>query len=130
MTDSGVTLDTRAASGNPVLGIALCEAISQELAAAHELLLTTGQRTATERVAAFLLAISRRNARRGEDEFAIILPMTRTDIGDLLALTIETVSRVFSCLRRQKIIDLAQSRHVRIRDMEALERLARGGKDL
>ena len=60
----------------------------------------------------------------------IILPMTRTDIGDLLALTIETVSRVFSSLRRERIIDLAQSCEVRIRDMESLERLAKGGGDL
>jgi CRP/FNR family transcriptional regulator len=115
---------------NPALGVTLWEAISQELAAAHDLLLTNGQRTATERVAAFLLTISRRNARRGEDGSLIILPMTRTDIGDLLALTIETVSRVFSSLRRERIIDLAQSCEVRIRDMESLERLAKGGGDL
>jgi CRP/FNR family transcriptional regulator len=120
----------RAARANPILGIALWEAIAQELASAHELLLTAGQRTATERVAAFLLAVSRRNACRGEDELVVILPMTRTDIGDSLALTIETVSRVFTSLRRARVIDLAHRSHVRIRDMDALEQLAKGGKDL
>lgn len=120
----------RAAQQYPGLGIALWEAIAQELAAAHELLLTTGQRTATERVAAFLLTISRRNERRGEDATLIDLQMTRTDIGDLLALTIETVSRVLSRLRHQQIIGLAKSSRVHIRDIEALRNLAKGGQEL
>ena len=120
----------RAARQNPALGITLWELFAQELTCAHNLLLTIGQRTAMERVAAFLVELSRRNARRGEDARLIVLPMTRTDIGDLLALTIETVSRILSQLRRHKIIDLEQSSRVRIRDIDALMRLARGGKDL
>jgi CRP/FNR family transcriptional regulator len=120
----------RAARANPALGMTLLEVIAQELAAAHELLLTTGKRTATERVAAFLLVISRRNERRGENPALIVLPMTRTDIGDLLALTIETVSRVLSRLRHEQIIELTKSSRVHIRDLEALKDLAKGGKDL
>lgn len=114
---------------DPALGIKLYEMISHELAAAHDLLLTTGQRTATERVAAFLLAMSRRSERKGGDATTIDLPMTRSDIGDFLGLTIETVSRTFTKLRQLEIIDLAQSTQVSILDMRALERVAAGGND-
>jgi CRP-like cAMP-binding protein len=118
-----------AARQNPALGMTIWELMAQELTGAQNLLLTIGQRTATERVAAFLVELSRRNARRGENARLIALPMTRTDMGDLLGLTIETVSRILSQLRRGKIIELAQSSRVQILDVEALMRLATGGKD-
>lgn len=114
---------------DPSLGIKLYEMISQELAAAHDLLLTTGQRTAIERVAAFLLAMVNRSRRRGGDPAIIDLPMTRSDIGDFLGLTIETVSRTFTKLRHLEIIDLAQCNRVRVLDMKALERVAEGGSE-
>lgn len=112
------------------LGLRLYEAISNELAAAHDLLLTTGQRSAAERVAAFLLAMSRRAERCGQDATVIDLPMTRADIGDFLGLTIETVSRTFTKLRQQGIIDLAQSARVHLVNIVALEGLAEGGSQL
>jgi CRP/FNR family transcriptional regulator len=115
---------------DPALSLKLYEAISNELAAAHDLLLTTGQRSAAERLAAFLLAMSRRAEHNGQDPAVVDLPMTRADIGDFLGLTIETVSRTFTKLRQQRIIDLAQSAHVQLLDIEALEELAEGGGDL
>lgn len=111
---------------DPEFGFKLYEAAAQELAAAHDLLLTTGQRTAMESLAAFLLAMARRG-RRGKDGKTVIdLPMTRSDIGDFLGLTIETVSRTFTKLRQLKIIDLAQCTEVHVMDMDALEDLAQG----
>ena len=118
------------ARNDAMLGLKLYEAISNELAAAHDLLLTTGQRSAVERVAAFLLAMSRRAERNGQDASVIDLPMTRADIGDFLGLTIETVSRTFTKLRQQRLIDLAQSAHVQLLDIEALEELAEGNGGL
>jgi CRP/FNR family transcriptional regulator len=120
----------RVARHDPALGLRLYEAISLELAAAHDLLLTTGQRSAVERVATFLLAMARRSQRNGQDATVIDLPMTRADIGDFLGLTIETVSRTFTKLRQLKIIDLAQSARVRILDCGALRGLAEGDVDL
>lgn len=111
---------------DPEFGFKLYEAAAQELAAAHDLLLTTGQRTAMESLAAFLLAMARRG-RQGKDGHTIIdLPMTRSDIGDFLGLTIETVSRTFTKLRNLHIIDLAQCTQVHVLDMDALEDLAQG----
>jgi CRP-like cAMP-binding protein len=109
------------------LGLRLYEAVSEELAAAHDLLMTVSHRSAGERLAAFLLALSRRNGRRGENACEIVLPMTRTDIADFLGLTIETVSRTFTKFRIQGLIDLEQCILVTIRDLEALEMAAGSG---
>jgi CRP/FNR family transcriptional regulator len=90
------------------------------------MMLTTGQRSATERVIGFLLAFSRRNERKGEDPSRFDLPMTRSDIGDFLGLTIETVSRTFSKLKRLGLIELPQSNQVRLVDIHELAKLKDG----
>ncbi len=109
------------------LGLKLYEALSRELMAARELLFTVSQRTAAERVAAFLLALCRRSERRGEAANEIVLPMTRMDIADFLGLTIETVSRTLTKLRHEGVIDLEQCILVTILKPEALAQLAQGG---
>lgn len=108
------------------LGLRLCEAISRELQGSRELLFTVGRCTASERIATFLMALSRRNQRNGEDPREFVLPMTRADIADFLGLTIETVSRTFTKLRQDGVIDLAQSILVTIVDHNALARMADG----
>jgi CRP-like cAMP-binding protein len=97
-----------------------------ELAAARDLMLTTGQRSATERVVSFLLAFSRRNERNGQDPSDFELPMTRADIGDFLGLTIETVSRTFTKLKTLGLIELPHSNRVKLLDIDELESLADG----
>ena len=109
------------------LGLKLYQAMAYELAAARDLLMTVSQRSACERVAGFLLALSRRNMRRGQDANEIVLPMTRTDIADFLGLTIETVSRTFTKFRVDGLIDLEQCILVTIRDHAGLQRVATGG---
>ncbi len=120
------SLVQRIGRNDPEFGFKLYEAAAQELAAAHDLLLTTGQRTAMESLAAFLLAMARRGRRAKDGHTVIDLPMTRSDIGDFLGLTIETVSRTFTKLRQLRIIDLAQCTEVHVLDMDALEDLAQG----
>lgn len=109
---------------NPELSLRLYEAVSKELLAAREQLMTICQRSALERVAAFLLALSRRNARRGEAVHELVLQMTRTDIADFLGLTIETVSRTFTKLRQDGVIDLEQCIIVTICDPDRLMALS------
>lgn len=120
------SLVQRIGRNDPEFGFKLYEAAAQELAAAHDLLLTTGQRTAMESLAAFLLAMARRGRRAKDGHVIIDLPMTRSDIGDFLGLTIETVSRTFTKLRHLRIIDLAQCTQVHVLDMDAMEDLAQG----
>jgi CRP/FNR family transcriptional regulator len=108
------------------IGMQLYEAVSQELLAARELLFTVSQRTAAERLAGFLLALSRRNERRGENANEIVLPMTRTDIADFLGLTIETVSRMFTRFRNAGLIELRHSILITVRDLKGLAQIAAG----
>ena len=82
----------------------------QSLIRTQEHLLVLGRQSAEERVAAFLLDMAERQG--GLDQFE--LPMSRTDIGDYLGLTIETVSRVFSRLKEKKIIRLPSLRSVQV----------------
>jgi CRP-like cAMP-binding protein len=114
------------ASNDPALGFKLYEALARELAATRDLMLTTGQRSAMERVVSFLLAFSRRSARNGQDPLEFELPMTRGDIGDFLGLTIETVSRTFSKLKALGLIELAQSNRVKLGNIDELRSIAEG----
>lgn len=77
---------------------------------------------AEQRLAAFLVDISRRLAARGKAAADFDLPMTREEIGSFLGLKLETVSRMFSRLHEENLIDV-QQRHVRIRDVAGLERM-------
>lgn len=114
----------RAAENDANLAVKLYKAVSQELAATRHLLVTLGQGSAIERLATFLLTLHRR---LGEPESgAVTLAMRRSDIGDLLGLTIETVSRTLAKLRAMGVIKLEQGGNtVHIRDFERLEELAK-----
>lgn len=114
------------AERNPRLAVELYEAMSRELMASQNHLCTIGQLSAAERVACFLLALSRRGARRGEEARTLVLPMSRSDIADFLSLTIETVSRTLSKLRADRLIDIEQHTNVRLLDTGEFERLAAG----
>lgn len=87
------------------LALKLYKSVCQDLVAARSLLVTVGQRSAVERMAAFLLALHRRN---GEANDVIKLAMRRSDIADLLGLTIETVSRTLTKLREMGVIEVEQ----------------------
>lgn len=105
-----------------LLGLAI-----DELAAAHEQMLLLGRKTAREKVASFLLMLSRRAVRRGLPASPLGLPMSRSDIADYLGLTIETVSRVLTQLKRDGVVGLPDTGHAAIADHEALTRIADGG---
>jgi len=119
----------RIAREDPTLGFTLYQAVAHELAATRDLMMTTGHRSACERVAAFLVALSRRNA---DDEHGCVveLPMTRADIADFLGLTIETISRTLTKLKTKRLIDLPQSTRVVLMDIVELRKLAEGAESL
>ena len=52
--------------------------------------------------------------------------MNRSDIADYLGLTIETVSRTFTQLRKQGLIGLVDEKQVRLLKPEALREIATG----
>lgn len=97
---------------------------SQELYRAQDQMLLLGRKSATEKVASFLLLMTDPEGRTGEDEVQV--PMTRSDIADYLGLTIETVSRTLSKLKQEGIIALPTPAHIEIRERGRLEELAAG----
>lgn len=116
----------RIAARNASLSFMLYRAVSEELTATRDLMMTTGHRSASERVATFLLALWRRRKRGNDAVTTVDLAMTRADIADFLGLTIETVSRTLTKLKRRGLIDLPQSTRVELLDIEKLQRLAEG----
>jgi CRP-like cAMP-binding protein len=76
-------------------------------------------KTAQERVAGFLLEMSKRSPAGNE----IDLPMSRQDIADYLGLTIETVSRTLTQLENSAAIAVPSSRRIVLRNRAALTRL-------
>jgi CRP/FNR family nitrogen fixation transcriptional regulator len=89
-----------------------------EQAQTHSLMLA--RRGAAKKVAAFLLEWRARF--NGED--VIYLAMTRQEIADYLAITIETVSRSLCQFERTGVITLRNKRELRLLDLQALEKMA------
>lgn len=100
---------------------------SHELAAAQEQMLLLGRKTAKEKIASFLLTLSQRARRRGQRENPVAVPMSRTDIGDFLGLTTETVSRTFTALKTEGLITLLPGGKVALSDATGLQDMADGG---
>jgi CRP/FNR family transcriptional regulator len=97
---------------------------NDELIVAQEQMLLLGRKTPSEKLASFLVRLSRNNQKWQRPASPIHLSMTREDISDYLGLTIETVSRTFTKLKNQGIIALPERNHVTLVDMEKLEVLA------
>lgn len=113
------------ADRHPLLERKLLQHTLAELDRARSWMLLLGRKSASERVATFLLDMARRLAEttcHGEglhERFE--LPLTRQQMADLLGLTIETVSRQLTRLRQAGIIDLPDRRAVIILDRAAME---------
>lgn len=102
----------------PLMG-RLHQVASHELGFAQEHMVILGRRRAEERVAAFLIRWRERLEKVSGRSATIQLPMGRQDIADYLGLTIETVSRIFARLMRERILlDVPQG--VRVLDDQRL----------
>ena len=111
----------------PKLQQRLFSKASNELEAAQDQMLLLGRKTAKEKVASFLLGLSRRLSRRGQKDNPVPIPMSRSDIADYLGLTTETVSRTFTALKSQQVIRLLEGNRVDLVDRDVLLDLADGG---
>ena len=99
--------------------------MSQRLHRMHDHLMLLGRQTALERVSSFLLSLKERmGAKEGSP---LDVPMSRQDIADYLGLTIETVCRVLSKLRRSRAISIPNIHELVLNDVDALYTLAEGG---
>ena len=78
----------------------------RELSQAQDHMVLLGRRSAEEKVATFLIGWRDRLAQLGSPSKTVALPMSRQDIADFLGLTIETVSRTFTKLERNRVIEI------------------------
>lgn len=134
LTDSRVCLFSRStfdgfAREHPGMEHRLLRRTLDELDRARKWMLLLGRKSARERIASFLLDISRRLSHaQAEDNCAPLdrfsLPLDRQQIANVLGLTIETVSRQLSELKRMKVIALPDRRTVEILDRSQLEDMA------
>ena len=109
----------------------LLEMALDELDAARDWMLLLGRKTAREKIASLLAIIARRASLDADlaESGAVVfdLPLTREAMSDYLGLTLETVSRQISALKRDGIIRLEGNRHVIVSDMARL--MAETGDD-
>jgi len=108
---------------HPVLEQRVHEIASRVLAATMDQLFVLGRKNAVEKIAYFLLYIDARQRQFDDHGDSFVLPMTRIDIADYLGITVETVSRAFSRLKRRGLIDLSQAWTVTLKDRKALQNI-------
>ena len=85
----------------------LVHCLEAQICALHDHAVLLGRKTATERVSTYILNLvneKRDSIDRSESHVFVIVPMTRSEIADYLGLTLETVSRAFSRLKRLGVI--------------------------
>ena len=100
--------------------------LSRECVRAQHRMLVLGTMPAEQRLALFLVDLSRRHGARGYSSFEFVLRMTRDEIGSYLGIALETVSRLFSRFQREGLIQV-QGRTVKLLDGVAMNRLVDGG---
>ncbi len=107
-----------AMKSHPTLQHDFSRQLSLEIVRSKRVLLLLGSLNAQERVAAFLLDLSRRFSERGQSPRAFNLRMTRAEIGSFLGLQLETVSRTFSMFQQQGVLTV-DNRLIRFTDLES-----------
>jgi CRP/FNR family transcriptional regulator len=108
----------------PHIAQRLLEMTLDELDAAREWMLLLGRKTAREKIASLLAIIARRDAslnlKSPSGRMVFDLALTREAMADYLGLTLETVSRQMSALKRDGVIELEGKRRVIVPDYDVL----------
>lgn len=99
--------------------------LSQEILDNQELMLLLGKKNSEERLATFLLSLSRRFLKRSYSPSKFNLSMSRSDIGNYLGMAEETVCRVFTRFQDEGLLT-TERRQVQLHDLDRLKAIARG----
>src|SRR5262249_44976590 len=125
-----IAYDRAVVERSPELFRRLSARIQAQFCAMHEHAVLLGRKSALERVASFIMqCVLGRGGRGGqapwggENSINVRLGMTRQEMADYLGLTIETVSRVFSELRRRRVVTIDRQEHVLAQDIGGMCRL-------
>jgi CRP/FNR family transcriptional regulator len=106
----------------PLLQLNVRQVLAREVSRNHIQMLLLGSMRAEERVVCYLLDLAERYRQRGYSPNEFVLRMTREEIGSFLGLKLETVSRVFSRLQSDGLVQ-AQGRDIKLLDTPTLHRL-------
>ncbi|MDH5823110.1 Crp/Fnr family transcriptional regulator [Luteimonas sp. RD2P54] len=109
---------------HPELEAGMLRQACAELDSTRSSLMTLARLTPVERLAGFLLDMAARQQRLGACADRVDLPMTRNDIADHLGLTIETVSRCFTRLKQDGMIEFDAPRLIALVQPAQLQTLA------
>jgi CRP/FNR family transcriptional regulator len=96
--------------------------MSREIINEQKLIALLSKGSAEQRIASLLLSLSARHKNRQLSPIEFMLPMSRTDMGNYLGLTIETVSRVFSRLQKDSVIK-TDRRMITLLNLDKLKKL-------
>ncbi len=111
-------------SSTPHVAHRLLEMTLDELDAAREWMLVLGRKTAREKIASLLAIIARRDAilskHAASNSLVFDLPLTREAMSDYLGLTLETVSRQMSALKKDGVVVLEGKRRIVVPNMDRL----------
>lgn len=111
-------------SADPQFCDLLLRHAAAEVSNMQEHFLMLGRKSAIEKVASFLMVVLDRVGERSvKHNTCFELPMSRSDIADFLGLTIETVSRTLTKLRKQGAIDLPNPHTVCVHNIDKLREL-------
>jgi CRP/FNR family transcriptional regulator, anaerobic regulatory protein len=104
----------------PSLQAQLMRIVGTQIVSDHDKIVLLGNRSATEKMATFLLMLSQRYSALGYSGIEFNLTMRRHDIANFLGLTIETVSRQLANLNKKGVITVKQ-RGVQINNLDSLK---------
>jgi CRP/FNR family transcriptional regulator, anaerobic regulatory protein len=96
--------------------------MSQDIQADQQMMLLLNRKTAEQKLATFLSQLAQRFASRGFSATEFRLTMTRSDIGNYLGLTVETISRLLSKLDKEELIQV-DGKLITLKDQAALSKL-------
>jgi len=108
----------------PSIGQRMVSILMDDLAGAQSQMLLLGRKTARERVASFLILLASRTKKTEVEPTLLPIPMNRVDIADFLGLTIETVSRTLTGLKKDGIISIPDGGHIKILERDELASIA------
>ena len=107
----------------PVLQFQMLTIMSKQIRQNEELMLLLGKRSAEEKLAGYLLGLSRRYASRGYSPTDFHLSMSRGDVGNYLGIAEETVCRILRRFHEESMITMHR-RHIRLNDLKRLSKMA------
>ncbi|WP_371185331.1 fumarate/nitrate reduction transcriptional regulator Fnr [Thalassotalea maritima] len=107
----------------PRLKAQMLNLMSDEISCNNEMLLLLNRKNAEEKLATFLVKYGRRLGNRHLSSLQFNLPMTRSEIGNYIGLTIETISRLMTRFQKDGLIQV-ENKLITIIDKDGLARLA------